>query len=100
MISITFIRGTEMRRRLDVAKKECRFKYKIAIMLLHIHKFLLRAYHSMQSTLPYRHGSRGGGHYSNSGRRQLSRQFRMEKDSLDQCNTAYKSFQGANYIKI
>lgn len=68
-------------------------------MLLHIHKFLLRAYHSMQSTLPYRHGSRGG-HYSNSGRRQLSCQFRMEKDSLDQCNTAYKSFQRANYIKI
>lgn len=59
MASITFVRGTEMRLQLDVAKKECSFKYKIAIMLLHIHKFLLRAYHSMQSTLPYRHGSRG-----------------------------------------
>lgn len=60
MASITLVRGTEMRRQLDVAKKKCPFKYKIAIMLLHIHKFLLRAYHSMQSTLPYRHGSRGG----------------------------------------
>lgn len=59
MASITFLGGTEMRLQLDVAKKECPFKYKIAIMLLHIHKFLLRAYHSMQSTLPYRHGSRG-----------------------------------------
>lgn len=28
-------------------------------MLLHIHKVLLRAYHSMQSTLPCHHGSRG-----------------------------------------
>lgn len=79
MASITLVRGTEMRLQLDVAKKECPFKYKIAIMLLHIHKFLLRAYHSMQSTLPYRHGSRGGGHYNSSGRRQLSRQFRMKK---------------------
>lgn len=61
MASITFIRGTEMRLQLDVAKKECLFKYKIAIMLLHIHKFLLGAYHSMQSTLPYRLGSGVGG---------------------------------------
>lgn len=61
MASRTFRRGTEMRLQLDVAKKECPLKYKIAIMLLHIHKVLLRAYHSMQSTLPYRHGSRGGG---------------------------------------
>lgn len=48
-----------VRLQLDVAKKKCPFKYKIAIMLLHIHKFLLRAYHSMQSTLPCHHGSRG-----------------------------------------
>lgn len=61
MASITFVRATEMRLQLDVAKKECPCKYKTAIMLLHIHKFLLRAYHSMQSTLLYRHGSRGGG---------------------------------------
>lgn len=44
---------------LDAAKKRCQFKYKTAIMLLHIHKVLLRAYHSMQSTLPCHHGSRG-----------------------------------------
>lgn len=29
------------------------------MMLLHIHKFLLRAYHSMQATLPCHRGSRG-----------------------------------------
>lgn len=40
-------------------KEKCQFKYKTAIMLLHIHKVLLRAYHSMQSTLPCHHGSRG-----------------------------------------
>ncbi len=40
-------------------KEKCPIEYKIAIMLLHIHKFLLRAYHSMQSTLPCHHGSRG-----------------------------------------
>lgn len=50
-----------MRLQLDVAKKSVQFKYKIAIMLLHIHKFLLRAYHSMQSTLPCHRGSRGEG---------------------------------------
>lgn len=92
MASITFVRGTEMRLQIDEAKKECPFKYKTAIMLLHIHKFLLRAYHSMQSTLPYRHGSRGG-HYNNSGRRQLSRQLRMKKASLDQCDGDYKLLQ-------
>lgn len=43
------------------SKEKCPFKYKIVIMLLHIHKFLLRAYHSMQSTLPCHHRSRGGG---------------------------------------
>lgn len=40
-------------------KEKCPIKYKIAIMLLHIHTFLLRAYHSMQSTLPCLRGSRG-----------------------------------------
>lgn len=40
-------------------KEKCQFKYETAIMLLHIHKVLLRAYHSMQSTLPCHHGSRG-----------------------------------------
>lgn len=46
----------------DGAKgKGVSFKYETAIMLLHIHKVLLRAYHSMQSTLPCHHGSRGGG---------------------------------------
>lgn len=59
----------EMRLQLDVANKSVQFKYKIAIMLLHIHNFLLRAYHSMQSTLPGHQGSRG--HYINSGRRTL-----------------------------
>ena len=39
-------------------KEKCPIKYKIA-MLLHIHTFLLRAYHSMQSTLPCLRGSRG-----------------------------------------
>lgn len=100
MASITFIRGTEMRLQLDVAKKECLFKYKIAIMLLHIHKFLLGAYHSMQSTLPYRLGSGvGGGHYNNSGRRQLSSQFRMKKASLDQWNGDYKLLQETILLK-
>lgn len=52
----------EMRLQLDVANKSVQFKYKIAIMLLHIHNFLLRAYHSMQSTLPGHQGSRGALH--------------------------------------
>lgn len=40
-------------------KESCPIKYKIAIMLLHIHKFLLKSYHSMQSTLPCHLESRG-----------------------------------------
>lgn len=60
MVSITSLgeRGG-LRLQLDAAKKRCQFKYETAIMLLHIHKVLLRAYHSMQSTLPCHHGSRG-----------------------------------------
>ena len=44
-------------------RKVSNLSTKIAIMLLHIHNFffLLRAYHSMQSTLPCHRGSRGGG---------------------------------------
>lgn len=60
MASITFDltdRGDETSAR--CGKEKCPIKYKIAIMLLHIHKFLLRAYHSMQSTLPCHQGSRG-----------------------------------------
>lgn len=87
-----------MRLQLDVATKECPFKYKIAIMLLHIHIFLLRAYHSMQSTLPYRHGSRGGGITATvgGGNSHVS-------SGLDQCNGAHEthgSLERANYGKM
>lgn len=54
------LKGGE-RLQLDVVKEKRPIKYKIAIMLLHIHRFLLRAYHSMQSTLPCHQGSREGG---------------------------------------
>lgn len=62
MASITFdsTESWEMEVQLDVVKETCPIKYKTAIMLLHIHKFLLRAYHSMQSTLPGHQGRRGG----------------------------------------
>lgn len=63
-------------REAGCGKKNGLIKYKIAIMLLHIHKFLLRAYHSMQSTLLCHRGSRG--HYSNSGRRKLWLYLRMK----------------------
>lgn len=55
--------GFGVRLQLDAAKKSVHLNTKCnnAIMLLHIHKFLLRAYHSMQSTLPCHHRSRGGG---------------------------------------
>lgn len=56
MASITFGGGETSAR---CGKEKYPIKYKIAIMLLHIHKFLLRAYHSMQSTLPCHRGSRG-----------------------------------------
>lgn len=60
MASITFDlpnQGDETSAR--CGKEKSPIKYKIAIMLLHIHKFLLRAYHSMQSTLRCHQGSRG-----------------------------------------
>lgn len=91
-----------MRRQLDVAKKKCPFKYKIAIMLLHIHKFLLRAYHSMQSTLPYRHGSRGGALQQQWEEATLT-PVQDGKGFTGSVQLAYKmhgSFHRANYIKI
>lgn len=54
--------GGKMRLQLDVAKKSVQFKYKNcnnAPTHSQFFFFLLRAYHSMQSTLPCHRGSRG-----------------------------------------
>lgn len=48
-------------------------------MLLHIHKVLLRAYHSMQSTLPCHHGSRGALQQQWEGERKLHMGMKKKK---------------------
>lgn len=70
-------------------------------MLLHIHKFLLRAYHSMQSTLPYRHGSRGSITTAVGGGNSHVSSEQDEKGLTGSVTTVTKNcIKRANFVKI